>query len=837
MNKTSFFWVIIVILAVLTHTSQPVFSQSPTRISGKVTDQSTGEAVPFVNVFFYGSQVGTTTDFEGRYQLSTYEPFDSLVFSYIGYKTKILAIENGESYTWNINLEPETRTLQEIVVMSGENPAWGIIRQTVDHKKEYNKSELRAYEYDSYTKVELDIDNITEEAKQERVFRGIARVMDSIADLRGEDGKSYIPIFFSEALSKYYVKNNPYSRREDVLKSKISGITVEDGTMTSQIVGAFYQEYNFYENWLKILEREFVSPIADGWRMYYDYEIMDTVLIGVDSCFQLSVVPKRKEDPVFSGNIWITKDGYALKQVDLNIDKNSNLNFIEKVKIQQELLPTDEGNYLPVKSRVLIDASQPNEKTPGIIAKFYNATKNWEINKLHPPSFYENQVNMEEDMFIHDEEFWEENRYDPLTEEEKITYKMIDTLRTVPIIKAGRKVFQAMMTGYVRVGKFDMGPYLYTYANNELEGNRIVVGFRTNEYLSKKVYFKGHLGYGTKDNRFKYNAGVGWIIKRKPWTELGVTSRYDIEQVGVNSEKLTENYIFYAATKFGQMVGPYEHHHQRLYFETGLAKGLQQRVEFNYYQFDPLYNFQYYEDPYSSEPTVHTNFQSTSIKLITHWGRDETYLQNGNYRINLGARKAPVFHFIYSLGFTGLLGSDLNFHKFELQVDQKMNLGLIGTSRFRFNGGYVLGQVPYPALENHVGSESFFYTTGAFNTMNYSEFISDHFASLKYYHSFQGLIMNKIPLMKKLKWRLLGTASVLYGGMRQENIDVIPVADEDGNPLRLFNVLDEKPFVEVGYGIENIFKIVRVDFLHRLTYLDLPNVDQFQVKISFQIIL
>lgn len=812
-------------------------SQSRTVISGKVTDQATGDAVPFVNVFFYGTQKGTTTDFEGRYSVSTYEGYDSIVFSYIGYKTQILSFEQGATQQINVELESETVSLDEIVVMSGENPAWGIIRQVVRNKEKYNKRNLDAYEYDSYTKIELDIDNITDGVKNEKVFRGIAKVMDSIADLKGDNGNSYIPIFFSEALSKYYVKNNPYSRREDVSKTKVSGIAIEDGTLTSQVVGAFYQEYNFYNNWLKILDKDFISPIADGWRMYYDYEIMDTVLIGADSCFQLKIIPNRKEDPAFMGNIWITKDSYALKRLDVQIDKSSNLNFIEKIKIQQELTPTNEGYWLPLKSRILMDAAQPSENAPGIIAKFYNSIKNWELNKLHPPSFYENQVNISEDMLIYEPDFWEKNRYDSLTKDELLMYKMIDTLKTVPIIKTGRKIFQTMMTGYFRVGKVDIGPYLYTWANNNIEGNRFVAGLRSNEYLSRKFYWKGYLAYGTADSRFKYRAGVGFILKRKPWTEIGVQSKFDIEQVGLNSEKLTENYIFYAATKFNRLIGPYELRQQRAYFETGLAKGLQQRIEFNYNQFNPLYKFEYYQEPSNPESAVRTNFQSTSIRLLTHWGRDESYLQNGNYRINMGPRKAPVFDFAYTYGFTGILSSDINFHKFELQIEQKINMGFLGTSNYRINGGYILGQVPYPVLENHVGSESLFYTTAAFNTMNYSEFVSDHYVSFKYYHSFQGLIMNKVPLIRKLKWRLLGTASVLYGGMRQENLDIIPETDENGDPLRIFNVLDQKPYVEVGYGIENIFKIVRIDFLHRLTYKDLPDVSQFQVKISFQLIL
>ncbi len=814
-----------------------LLAQSQTVISGKVLDKATGDAVPFVNVFFYGTQKGTTTDFEGRFSLSTYESFDSLVFSYIGYKTQIIYIEPGVTSKLSIDLIAETVNLQEVVIMSGENPAWGIIRQAVANKNLHDKRSLESYEYDSYTKTELDIDKISEELKEEKIFREVSKVMDSIAVLKGDDGDTYIPVFFSEAMSRYYVKNEPFSRREEVKKTKISGIAIEDGSLTSQVVGAFYQEYNFYNNWLTILEKEFISPISDGWRMYYDYDIMDTVKIDQDTCYQLHVFPNRKGDLAFTGTIWIAIDNYALRQVDLTIEKSANVNFIEKIKIQQKLVATNDGPLLPEKTRVLIDVIQPSKKAPGFIAKFYNANRNWKTNTKYKSSFYENQVLVAEDALINENDYWEENRFDPLSEDEVTVYHMIDTLKNVPVVKFYTKLITTLSTGYFKVGKIDIGPYLYTWANNDIEGNRFVFGLRTNDQLSKKVYFKGYVGYGTGDKKWKYSAKVGLITSRYPWREIGIQSKMDIEQVGLNSEKLADNYMFYASTKYGTLIEPYEHRQQKIYMESGIVKGLSQRIEFNYNQFDPLYNFAYYSDPKRTDSPIANNFQSTSIKFITHWGRDESFVQNGNYRISLGGRRAPIFDLMYIYGFSGPLGSDLDFHHFEFQMKHKLRLGLIGTSHYQINAGYIMGQVPYPALENHVGNESFFYTSGAFNTMNFSEFVSDEFVSLKYYHSFQGLILNKIPLIRKLKWRLLGTANVIYGSMREENINVIPETDIDGNPLRRFNTLNNEPFVELGYGVENIFKFMRVDFIHRMNYLDLPDTKGFQVKISMQFIL
>jgi hypothetical protein len=130
---------------------------------------------------------------------------------------------------------------------------------------------------------------------------------------------------------------------------------VEDGTTVTQLVGSSFQEYNFYQNWLNILSKDFVSPIADGWRLYYEYDLMDSLYVGEDYCYRLDFFPKNPQDLAFTGSMWITKKEYALKQIDVNIGKQANLNFIEKIRIQQELEPTVEGAWLPVKNRVLID--------------------------------------------------------------------------------------------------------------------------------------------------------------------------------------------------------------------------------------------------------------------------------------------------------------------------------------------------------------------------------------------------------------------------------------------------------------------------------------------------
>ncbi len=308
-----------------------------TIIKGKVTDANSGDPIPFVNILFKGTSIGTTTDFDGNYLLKTSSPKDTLLASYIGYKPRTKVITKGTSQTVNFQLEEEVTNLQEVVVLAGENPAFEVLRKVVRNKKNNDKRRLTAYEYDTYTKIEVDVDNMSEKFRERKLIQKITQVLDSVERIAGEDGKPILPIFITESVSKLYYRDNPNSKFEKILHSKINGLGVEDGTTVTQLVGSSFQEYNFYQNWLNIVEKEFVSPIADGWRLYYDYDLIDSLFVGEHYCYRLDFFPRSPQDLAFTGSMWITKEGYALKQIDVSIGKGANLNFIEKIRIQQEL--------------------------------------------------------------------------------------------------------------------------------------------------------------------------------------------------------------------------------------------------------------------------------------------------------------------------------------------------------------------------------------------------------------------------------------------------------------------------------------------------------------------
>jgi hypothetical protein len=810
--------------------------QQLTAVNGVVLDQSANEPVPFANVYFNLTGSGTVTDETGAFSISSPSAEDSIYVSFVGYYKQVVPILAGETQTLTIMLVPETVNLDEVTILSGENPAWEIIRKVMDHKHLHDKRNLEAYQYQNYSRLEFDIENVSTRTDNSKMTTAIWSSIDSTRLEKNSRGNAVLPIFLSETVSQYYVKNKPFARREFVEKSKVSGVAVEDGSMVSQVIGAAYQDYNFYQNWLRFLEKDFISPIADSWKLFYDYEIVDTLPVSGDLCYELLIFPNRKEDPAFNGTMWITTEDFALKKIDVYIDKATNLNFMDRIDLKQQLVQTETGHWLPEMTDLKIDVGNFGKDVISIWVKSLSKTSQWQVNKVKDKRFYTNEVLLAEDFSFHDNAYWQSHRPESLSEMQLRTYDVIDTLVEIPRMKSFVEFVKLATTGYWRRGKVDLGPYLFAYANNNFEGHAFRLGFKTNEYFHRKIAIKAYAGYGTSDEQWKYGATGRYIIKRKPWTEFKIHSSQDLEQVGISSEDLIEdNYIFYAATRWQRFRRPFYISRNHLSLQTEPAKGLTQKLELRHHYYDPQYPFFYYERPNDPGSELKSDLSSSAIKLTTRWARDEMFLQDGNERVSLGARRAPIITLDYTYGFRDILDSDFEFHRIQLEVDQKIRMGGLGESRLKLRGGYIFGQLPYLLLENHIGNESMFYTTGAFNTMNFFEFVSDQYASLHYQHYFQGLLMNKVPLLRKMNWRLLATANVLYGSLRQENIDVMSPVDPYGEPTAGFQSLDPaEPYIELGYGIENILRFVRVDGVHRITYRDRPEAQKFELKVSFQ---
>lgn len=818
-----------------TFLSHIVSAQNVYIIKGKVTDAVTHDPIPFSSINIKNTSLGKNTDFEGNFQFQLSAiPADSLLVSCLGYFSKSFYISRDSiTQTLNIQLKPSEILLQEVKVYSGENPAYRIIRKAVAAKSENNYKKIDGFDYESYNKIEVDFNKISEKLRERRITQKVNKAIGEIGTLTDDEGNVLLPTFISESVSHYYYRNNPRLSKEIIKKTNIKGIGVTDGSLTSQLIGSTFQQYNFYTNQVDVLNKNFASPVADDWKFIYDYYLADSTYFGDNFCYKIDFTPKRKQDLAFAGSIWIDKESWAIAQIDATITKDANLNFVERIKIQQELEPVGKV-WFPVKNRILVDVNELTKNSAGMLLKFTNYNEDIIADKVKDTKFFDNGIEISPDYRENDSKFWQKVRPEPFSEKEQMAYAMIDTIKNVPVVKRYTNLALLLSSGYKKIYTgIELGPIVYSGAINNVEGVRMRLGLRTNFEFSRKWVLQGYLAYGTKDEAWKMGGEVTRIISRKPWTTVSLKYTNDIEQVGLRQEDLGLGAIYSAYMRFGTLMRPFYETERKIQLQREVAKGVFTTFGFRTRSFDPLYDFSYREKPHLEEASpLITSFNTSEFISEITLARDELAIVNDNERLSFGTTRSPTITFRYVLGAKNLFNSDFNYHKLMAKYSHTLNLGYFGKTYYKAEAGVIFGTVPYPLLKSHLGNESIFIVGNSFNLMNNFEFVSDRYASARYTHDFEGLFFNRFPLIKKLKWRTFTTGKFLVGSLSAQNQQMNPAGD-----VRPFSGLNTKPYVELGYGINNVFKVLRVEAIHRLTYRDMPNVKKFGVKLTLELTL
>ncbi len=793
-----------------------------TKIRGKVTDISTGEALPFVNISIPGTTTGTITDFNGEYYLETRQRGDSISASYIGYKPLSKHFKSNIYQEINFQLTSSSTMLEAIVVKPGENPAHPILRKIIANKAKNNPEHLNDYQYESYNKVEIDLNNVDEDMKNKRIFKQFQFIFNYV-DTSAITGKTFLPIFITETLSDYYYSKSPRTEKEIIKATKISGVNNES---VAQFTGKMYQTMNIYDNYINIFDQGFVSPIADLGLLYYRYYLIDSAFIGKHWCYQLSFKPRRKQEPTFTGDIWVNDTTFAVVKSDLRMEKTANVNFVKDMVINSEYTKLGDTLWFPKNSTLFIDFNITDRKTTGFFGRKTTSFSNVKINQNIPDSITKiaERVRVNEGALKQNDEFWKESRPFDLTPKEAAIYQMVDSVQKVPIYKTFFDIVNMIVNYYYVVGYFEIGPYYKTYSFNEIEGNRFRVSGRTSNKFSTKYMISGFAAYGDKDNRFKYGGDLLWIINKNPRNTASIGYKEDIEQLGQSQYALTEDNI---VTSFLRRNPNYKLTLVKEFstsYEKEWFSGFSNTLKFSQRR---LYPTQYIPFIYTNGSGSLSELSTTDVSLNTRWYKGERFVQGQFERVSLGSDK-PIVNLDLTAGLKNVFGSQYEYYKVHLNLYYKVNINPFGYTRIILDGGKIFGTVPYPLLHLHEGNETYAFDRYAFNMMNYYEFASDEYVSLFLEHHFQGFFLNRVPLFRKLKWREVISGKGLIGSLNKRNLLVMDF------PLGLTNV--SKPYVELGAGIENIFKVIRIDAMWRLSYLDHPNIEKFGIRAGLQII-
>jgi hypothetical protein len=821
MFKSARFRIILFLTVILLPLSG--FGQQLTKIMGTVIDASTKDPVPFVNVYFPNSDIATTTDFDGKYALETKSPKDSLCAQYMGYIKQAKIVAKNKFQMIDFELKPLSYELSEVVILPGLNPAEVILKKVIQNKSLNNREDFDAFQYEAYNKVQIDANNYSEKITHNVLLKPFSFVFEN-ADTSTVNGKVYLPIFITETLSDIYFRKQPKTYHEVIKASKASGM---EKSNIAQLVGDTYQKVNIYDNYNELFEKNFVSPIANFGLSYYKYYLLDSLFIDGHKCYHIKFKPRRTQELTYTGDIWIHDTTFGVAKVDMRVVKDANINIINEIVIHQEFTWFNDKYWMPTVDNMIADLNltENTSKVIGLYVHKSTTYHNFVVNQILPEKFYKDPVNIvvKDSALKRNADYWKHNRPDSLTIQEKKIYKMVDTVQSLRAYRIYSDLFFAIATNHIKMGYFEFGPVLSVYSSNQVEGQRFRLGFRTSNKFSKKLMITMYGAYGDRDDQFKYGADVRYLFRKNPNTGIELSYSKELEQLGQSATAVASDAIFRSALSRNplqklSMTGTFETSFEHEWF-MGLSNKLFLRNSIIF----PISSEPFFQLKAGEGIIEKSNLVISEIQLNTRFAFNEKFISGEFQRLSLGT-KYPALEVSYTYGLKNCLKSDYEYHKLDLGITHWFNISTLGWSKYIIHAGKIWGKLPYQLLKIHEGNETFIWDEASFNTMNYYEFVSDQYVSLFYTHHFDGLLFNHIPLLKKLRWREVAYYRGLLGSLSSKNRDY-SVFPETVYTLK-------GPYQEVGVGIENIFKIIRVYGVWRLNYLDHPHIRKFMVMMT-----
>ncbi len=802
--------------------------KSQTFIEGQVFDVKTKEPVSYANIYIKGTTVGTTTDDTGYYQLKVTNNYDSISAAYLGYTEGTQAIKKQPKQRIDFLLEASQSMLAEaVIVASKESLEDYLIRKILENKDHNDKKHLQNYSYEFYNKIELDVKNLSEKFMNRKILKPFKFVFDNI-DSTSED-EPFLPMLLSESISDFYFTNKLNKKREIIKASKMSGIS--DASF-NEFLSDTYQDIDIYDNAYTIIDKQFISPIANSCKTFYRYKVIDTLVLDNIVHYKMMFEPKTKGDNTFYGSFIVSENSYAIKSIQLRMAPHVNINFVKKIELNQDFDFVDNQFWMMTNDNLLIEF-KPLEKTPAIITRKNGVYRNFKINVPYNDSVINSRKEVmviNENEVKKDQAYWDTSRFIQLSKNEAAVYHIIDTLKTVPAYKSYVDIINLVLTGYYKTGPVELGPIVSVVSYNKLEGWRFGMGIRTNDKMCKWAQVGGHFAYGLRDKRFKGDASAQFLVYKNPRQIVSASYTHDVSELSKTNDLLASDNIL------SIIINRRKPDVRLLYFDDakisynieykqGLSMGLtlqNRKIE------QGLVPFRYlYTNKESGIDTFNT-LRQTELVLNARFAIGEKYIdKNSLFRSSINTYKVPVIQFEYVYGIKRFLGSQFNYHKLTLSFAQIIPVRTIGRFEMKVQAGKVFGQVPFLLSEVHDGNQTFAFSNTAFNVMNDYEFYSDQYLQWNFSHHFDGFFLNRIPGIRKLKLREVIHTRGVWGNVSSKN--------EAFNQLNnsFIKPLGKVPYIEVGFGLENILKFIRWDVMWRVTHRDNPKAYNWMMTFGF----
>ncbi|MCC8070914.1 MAG: DUF5686 and carboxypeptidase regulatory-like domain-containing protein [Bacteroidales bacterium] len=822
----------------------------PTRLRGQVRDSISHEAVPYAAIFLKGVERGTLADIDGHFDFSTNKPFNLIEVRAIGFETKQLPVRHNAVNDLVIDLVPIGVQLDEVVVKRKKekyskknNPAVDFVRRIMAAQDLTDPHRHAYYNYDKYERINLALNDVNPESNNHLLLKRFDFLREHI-DTSEISGKPILNISTREKASEVHYRREPRSEKEYVTGINRAGF---DDILDEESMQTFYEdvmrEIDLYQNDVNILQNRFVSPLSRIATDFYKFYLNDTLMVGDTRCIELTFAPHNVESFGFTGRIYVAEgdSSMMIRKVVMNVPHNINLNFIDKLYLEQEYVAAPDGTRLKVRDDMTAEVSI----LPGLQPFYVRRHTAYAHHSFDAPTdsatlFKPMQKIVETSMARRqDDDFWEEARLIPITDNERHVATMMERLRANKLYYWSEQVVKVLVSGYIPTGnpsKLDIGPMNTTVSHNGLEGWRLKAGGMTTANLSTRWFGRGYVAWGTDDHRWKYKGEVEYsFIDKKyhsrefPVNSLRFTHLYDVDMIGQHYEFTNPDNIFLSLKRADDNQITY-HRVSQLEYTLELQNNFSLVASLKHERqeatrFMPFVNG-------LGQSFGHYNESSVSLQL--RFAPGEKFYQMKTYRIPINF-DAPIFVLSHTFAPKSFLGNSFMVNKTELSIQKRFWFSAFGYTDIVVKGGHVWSRSPYPNLLIPNANLSYTIQPESFCLMNAMEFVNDSYASWDFTYWANGLILNRIPLLKQLRLREAFSCRGLWGHLSKRNDPAFNPElyrfPADAHTQRMSNT----PYVEAGVGVENILKILRLDYVWRLTYRDAPGISKSGLRLALHI--
>ena len=799
------------ILVVLLLVTQHLQAQN-SLLKIKIVNDFTKEPVSFASINWLKANYGGITDSAGELYIkkSGITP-DTLLIRYVGFENLYKPLTRLRDTGTNIIFLHETKLTEEVVVKSKFSKGLRWWRNVVTHKPQNNPYRFNNYSYELYNKLEMDLNNMKQSSfdnsKRLKPFGFVLGNIDSTTE-----AKPFLPVFLTESLSDYFYSNNPLRVRENIKAVITNGIKNET---VLQFLGGISQKVNIYEDYIVLFNKEFISPISSIGDRFYNYKGADTQTINKQKFFHLFFTPKQDGSNTFSGDCWIHSTTWAIQKINITASPTANINFVNRLSIVQEFKQLNDTLWVFAKDKFVADLSPFKKEKISFIGRKTATYKDVRINQ--------NDIETEllknkkrEEVLVNDDAkeknkaYWENNRQEELSSNEKKVYQMIDTLNKLPLFIKYKNFAEFVLDGHKKLGMIEIGPWFKWFSANQHETNRIRFDLGTTEKFSKYLRLYGYLAYGVKDNKFKGRLAFNYKLNKHESISILGSYTNDLDNGRIRFNDDDEASIDNLFSKFIRRKGVTQKflglESYKLAITKDWATNFSAKLSIN------RSNFETFAPLPSRRLFADDKIINTEIGLTLRYAPDEKKLIGRRRNISLKG-KLPVIEIGLAQAAPGIFGSDYRYTKYTATINQTVRVPRWGNIDYMAYGGRIDGsKIPFMLLEVHPGNEVFYYNKQSFNLMNRFEYISDFYGGFNIEHNFEKKLFNLIPFMRKTKMRQFWNVKTVWGDLSRDN--------------RLFNrlefgnyrlkILRGKPYTEIGTGIDNIFRFFRIDLVWRI---------------------